>query len=54
VKSNYHVPFIFSPTVKMTLKPSTFDDVTDKNKLAPFYGSRCHAMMPDNKHFRDL
>jgi len=33
-------------SVKSTLKSVDFDKVTDKNKLAPFYGSRCIGADP--------
>jgi len=39
--------------VKTALKnPLIFDEVTDKNKLAPFYGSRCRFGLPATRtHF---
>jgi len=45
-----HVPFIIlNLTVETGLKSVDFDEVTGKNKLAPFYGPRCicQAMKQD-------
>jgi len=43
-----HVPFILiglsnSETETALLNPLICDEVTDKNKLAPFYGPRCSS-----------